>query len=75
MAELVLARRLTQEELTLMTATLDTLETKYDAEPALATSLSGVGESPNPSGVSQVELAAWTMVASSFLNLDEALNK
>jgi hypothetical protein len=64
-----------EEELTLMTDTLDTLTARYEAQPGLATSLLEVGESPNPSGTHETELAAWTMVASVFLNLDEALNK
>lgn len=75
MARLVLARPLDQEELTLMTATLDALKTKYQAEPALADSLLLNGESSNPTSIAGPELAAWTMVASTFLNLDEALNR
>lgn len=75
MARLVLARPLTPEELVLMTATLDALKAKYQAEPALATSLLLFGESPNPTPIDEPEVAAWTMVASTFLNLDEALNR
>jgi hypothetical protein len=47
----------------------------YDADPAAAEALSHVGESPPPKSVAAAELAAWTLVANTFLNLDEALTK
>lgn len=74
-SRLVLARPLREDELVLMTAALDALSAKYQAEPALATSLLQVGESPKPARANEPELAAWTMIASSFLNLDEALHQ
>ena len=37
--------------------------------------LMAMGESPQDGKLSAQELAAWTMVASQVLNLDEALNK
>jgi hypothetical protein len=33
------------------------------------------GESPVPAGLDPVEVAAWTLTASTVLNLDEALTK
>jgi hypothetical protein len=34
-----------------------------------------VGDTPASASIPAPELAAWTMVASQFFNLDEALNK
>jgi hypothetical protein len=41
----------------------------------LATQWIRTGEHPTPSSLNPVELAAWTVTASTVLNLDEALTK
>jgi hypothetical protein len=46
----------------------------YRKNPALAAKLIAVGAS-KPGNVEAVELAAWTMVASTILNLDETITK
>jgi hypothetical protein len=46
----------------------------YRANPALAAKLIAIGESRH-STADAPELAAWTMVASTVLNLDEAITK
>lgn len=71
----VLGRPLVADETVLMHATLEGLLQKYSQAPDLAALLIAVGDSPEPSTVGAGELAAWTLVASTFLNLDEALNK
>ncbi len=53
-------------------ASLEGLLTDYNANPAEAAKLLTVGETPPPA-VPAPELAAWTMVASQILNLDETL--
>ena len=50
-------------------------EDKFRAAPDLANELLGVGESAPAADVPAAELAAWTIVASSILNLDEAISK
>ena len=40
-----------------------------------ASELLGVGELPRNERLDQAELAAWTVVASAILNLDEAVTK
>ena len=50
-------------------------EDKFRAAPDLAHELLGVGESAPAADVPAAELAAWTIVASSILNLDEAISK
>jgi len=47
----------------------------YRTNPSAAAQLLGVGESPAHSKLDAAELAAWTMVSSAILNLDEVLTK
>jgi len=47
----------------------------YRHDKASADKLLRVGESPHPKKFNPSELAAWTMVASSILNLDETITK
>jgi mono/diheme cytochrome c family protein len=48
---------------------------EYRRNPAAARALLEVGESRPEAGVSAAELAAWTMVASTILSMDEAITK
>jgi len=61
-------------ERTIITKTLNDLLAAYTAKPDEATMLLKVGETPAPA-VPAPELAAWTMVASQILNLDETLTR
>jgi len=47
----------------------------YDSAPRDAQKLIPVGESPVDPELNPSELAAWTMVASTILNLDETITK
>jgi hypothetical protein len=47
----------------------------YQSQPADAEALLKVGDAPADPAVPKHELAAWTMVCSQLLNLDEVLNK
>jgi Protein of unknown function (DUF1553)/Protein of unknown function (DUF1549)/Planctomycete cytochrome C/Concanavalin A-like lectin/glucanases superfamily len=51
------------------------VEQHYAADPKAARDLLTVGEKPRDPAIPAPELAAWTMVASEVLNLDETLNK
>jgi len=51
------------------------MERHYAADPKAARELVAVGEKPRDPAIPAPELAAWTMVASEVLNLDETLNK
>jgi hypothetical protein len=75
MAELVLSRPLSPQELAVLTQNLDTQRARYDSAPELARELVHVGETPPAADLAEPELAAWTMLAQVFLNLDEALNQ
>jgi hypothetical protein len=54
---------------------LHEMEKHYAADPAAARKLVAVGEKPYDKSIPEPELAAWTMVASEMLNLDETVNK
>ncbi len=72
---LLTARQPTSEEMTLLRTALDGFEAKYQNDPEAAKKLIAVGESPVSDKVNSSEQAAYTMVASLMLNLDETLNK
>ncbi len=54
---------------------LNQMQEHYAADPAAARDLIAVGEKPRDPAIPPPELAAWTMVVSEVLNLDETLNK
>ncbi|MCB1224920.1 MAG: DUF1553 domain-containing protein [Verrucomicrobiales bacterium] len=74
-SERVLCRPLKANESQLLLSTYRDLRAHYQAQPAEANALLEFGESPLPADLPPAETAAWTMVCSQLLNLDEALNK
>jgi hypothetical protein len=71
----VLARPFSKTERAATARALEDLRQHYAAKPEEARKLLEVGEAKVIAAAPAPELAAWTMVASSVLNLDEALNK
>ena len=71
----LLARELETDEKQLATRTLDQALEQFNAAPEDAAKLIGVGEKPADASLPATELAAWTLVASQILNLDETLTK
>jgi hypothetical protein len=51
------------------------MQKHYSENPKDASSLVNIGEERRGSSVAEPELAAWTMIASEMLNLDETVNK
>jgi hypothetical protein len=51
------------------------MQEHYQADPKAARKLVGVGEKKHASSIPEPELAAWTMIASEMLNLDETVTK
>ena len=51
------------------------MQKHYAADPKAAHELVAVGEKKSDPSIPAPELAAWTMVASEMLNLDETVNK
>ncbi|QDT10277.1 DUF1553 domain-containing protein [Planctomycetes bacterium K23_9] len=52
---------------------LHTAKSRYSSDTAAAANLVGLGESPRDESIAAETLAAWTIVTSSILNLDETL--
>jgi hypothetical protein len=71
----VLARPFSKAERDAAARALQDLREHYAAKPEEAQKLLSIGEAKANPKIAAPELAAWTMVASSVLNLDEALNK
>jgi hypothetical protein len=75
LAERVLARQLDATELAISQESLHRFETFYSKSKDEAANLVSVGNAPVNASLPNPKVAAWTMLASQFLNLDEALNK
>jgi hypothetical protein len=71
----LLARPLRPGELKITDRILKDLVAHYQASPKEAGALIAVGESKADATLDQPTLAAYTMVASELMNLDETLNK
>ena len=74
-ARRVLCRPLRPAETPILEASLTALLAHYTQAPTDAAALLTFGESKADPTLSPPQLAAWTMVASQLLNLDETLNK
>ena len=75
MSEILLAHDPPPQMAALLEGSLAKMEKHYAADPKAATALVKVGEKKSDAAIPAPELAAWTMVASEMLNLDETLNK
>jgi hypothetical protein len=73
--EPLLARTLAPEERAVMRQMEREFRKSYQAVPADAQALLAVGESKTDQKIPPADLAAWTLVASEILNLDETLTK
>jgi len=71
----VLSRRPSAAESRILLDGLQRHRASYTLQPELAAQWIRTGEMTPPSSVNPVELAAWTVVCSTVLNLDEALTK
>lgn len=73
--ERLISRRLNTEERSLVIRTLDTALATFEGDPEAAKSFISTGASQPDSSLDPAELAAWTLVSSEILNLDETLTK
>jgi hypothetical protein len=71
----VLGRPLETAERNALTPVIRDLRDHYAGDARASKALVAIGDSLPDASVPAPELAAWTMVASQFFNLDEALNK
>jgi Protein of unknown function (DUF1553)/Protein of unknown function (DUF1549)/Planctomycete cytochrome C/Concanavalin A-like lectin/glucanases superfamily len=75
LSELVLSRDPSPQMASVLEQSLKQMQQHYTADPEAAHDLVSVGEKPHDPAIPPPELAAWTMVVSEVLNLDETLNK
>jgi hypothetical protein len=71
----LMSRELDTSEKELATETLEQIFEQFKAAPEEAAKLIDVGEKPADKSLPAPELAAWTVIASQILNLDETLTK
>ena len=71
----LMAREFDTGEKDVATHSLEQIMEQFKAAPEEAAKLIGVGEKPAESSLPPIELAAWTIIASQILNLDETLTK
>ena len=74
-SEALLARTFSPKERPVIRKLHDRALSGYEQDPQAAEALVAVGESKSPDGIPPKELAAWTVVASEIMNLDECLTK
>ena len=74
-AETLLSRSLDDQQLTLLTRSMDRFSSYYKEHPEDAKNILTNGAAPPDPSLDPVEVATWTMVANQFFNLDETLNK
>jgi len=73
--QLTLGRPPTPAERDVLLTLLGKQREDYKADPQAANELLSVGEAPVDAKLDQVDLAAWTVAASTVLNLDETVTK
>ena len=75
LARITLSRPLDKDEEAILDSSRKAFAQRFEAQPQSAKDLLAVGETHADPSLNPRELAAWTMVASQFLNLDEFLTK
>jgi hypothetical protein len=75
MSEILLAHDAPAPMAAALTASLQQMQQHYAKDPKAAHALLEIGEKKPDVSIPEPELAAWTMVASEMLNLDETINK
>jgi hypothetical protein len=75
MSKILLAHDPPPKMAAVLEKSLDQMRQHYRVDPAAAHQLVSVGEKQRNISIPESDLAAWTMVASEMLNLDETVNK
>jgi hypothetical protein len=75
MSEILLSHDPPARMVAVLEKSLDQMNAHYAADPKAAHELVDVGEKKRDASIPEQELAAWTMVASEMLNLDETVTK
>jgi hypothetical protein len=75
MSEILLAHDAPANTASVLEESLRQMRAHYDADPRAARALVAIGEKTRDQSIAETELAAWTMIASEMLNLDETITK
>jgi hypothetical protein len=75
MSDILLSHDPPPQVASVLESSLTQMEKHYAADPKAAHELIEVGEKKSDASIPAPELAAWTMVASEMLNLDETVTK
>jgi hypothetical protein len=75
MSEILLSRDASPKMAAVLEKSLKQMEQHYGSDRKDAQALVNVGESKPDASIPESELAAWTMVASEMLNLDQTITK
>jgi len=75
MSEILLSRNSPPKMMAVLETSLKQMQEHYTADPKAARALVDVGESKRDPSIPEPELAAWTMLASEMLNLDQTVTK
>jgi hypothetical protein len=75
LSEVLLSRDPSPQMAGVLESSLKQMQTHYSADPGAARTLVEAGEKKRDPSIPVPELAAWTMVASEMMNLDETVNK
>jgi hypothetical protein len=73
--KLAVSRPARSEEQVILGKVLTDARTRFQADRDKARKLLAVGDSPRDPNLDEIELAAWTTVASTILNLDETISR
>jgi hypothetical protein len=73
--DVLLSRTMSPEERDPLRKMEEHFLASFKADPAAANKLLAVGDSPPDKEIEPAELAAWTLISSEVLNLDESLTK
>jgi hypothetical protein len=75
MSQILLAHDASPRMTAVLQQSLEQMQKHYALNTKAARSLASVGESRRDAAIPEAELAAWTMIASEMLNLDETMTK
>jgi hypothetical protein len=75
LSEVLLSHEPSAKMTSVLMDSYEQMKRHYDADPKAAHALLAVGESKADVSIPAPELAAWTMIASEMLNLDEMITK
>ena len=75
LSDILLAHDPTPQTTAVLMASLDKMQKHYTTDMKAANQLVSVGEMKRDTSIAAPELAAWTMIASEMMNLDETLTK